>query len=246
MSTEHLHYLKERGIAWFNPCYGLVGFWAEYRKLKERFTDKEFDYVWKHRGLKRAKEILATSIVAKLMEKETKQSWWILKPKNDPPDGVVGTLIGPEGMQRMHVREIEVVEHMEGKILDTIRRKLSGKSYEPNTALVCYISQGGVTDFEKLHQKIVDEKLSLDHIFCVFPGTHVANVPMDADNETTARTLFKYSLIQLKPVFSFQTIDPIDDCAEWRKGNCANFHIFEGIGKGSSRPITLDEPPKLF
>ncbi len=154
MNPPHLHYLKEKGIAWFNPCYGLNGFWTEYRRLAGDHIGKPFQYVWSHRDLKRAKEILATSIIAKSMEQQTKETWWIHKPKSDPPDGVIGTLIGPENAKRMHVREVEVVEHLGGVILDTIRTKLARKRYEPNTALVCYVSQGGLLDFQTMHEQI--------------------------------------------------------------------------------------------
>jgi hypothetical protein len=85
MNVTHLLYLKEKGVAWFNPSYGLNGFWDEYRKLKERLC-KPHDYVWSHRDLKRAKEIYAISIIAKVIEKqENVGQWWIVKPKNDPP-----------------------------------------------------------------------------------------------------------------------------------------------------------------
>ncbi len=246
MNASHLLYLKEKGLVWFNPSYGLNKFWDEYRKLKERLN-KPHDYVWGHRDLKRAKEIYAISIIAKVIEKrENIGKWWIVKPKNDPPDGVIGTIVTTNGIQKMHIREVEVVEHIAGEILDTIRKKLSGKRYEPNTILVCYLSQGGVFDFEKMSEVICKEQTSLDHIFLVFGGTKVSDIPLGASTEEIARAMFKVSSVQVKPVFSFFNVDPIEECKEWRTGNEASFYIFEGLGRGSSRPVTLENPPQLF
>lgn len=243
---SHLSYLKEKGIAWFNPSYGLNGFWNEYRKLKESLN-KPHDYIWSHRDLKRAKEIYAISIIAKVMEKQERTGqWWIIKPKNDPPDGVIGTLVETNGIKKMHIREVEVVEHISGNILDTIRKKLYQKQYEPNTILVCYITHGGVYDLEKESTLISQEITSLDHIFLVFTGMKVTDIPLDVTGIGLVRAVYRVSSVQIKPVYSFASIDPIDDCKDWRDGKEGNFFIFEGLGRGGSRPITLKNPPKLF
>jgi len=247
MNIGHLSYLKEKGVAWFNPCNGLMGFWNEYRQLKTKLN-KPHDYIWTHRDLKRAKEIYATSIIAKVMEQQQKVGpWWILKPKNDPPDGVIGTLVEKNGIKKMNVREIEVVEHLSGEtVLNTIKNKLSKKQYEPNTVLVCYLSGGGEYDLKKLADEISKEVTSLDHIFLVFTGQLISEVPLGVSNEEFARAIIKVSLVQIKPVYSATTIDPIGICENWRAGKEGNFFIFEGLGKGDARPITLENPPKLF
>ncbi|MCX6764837.1 MAG: hypothetical protein NTU58_04030 [Candidatus Nealsonbacteria bacterium] len=245
MYPPHLLYLKEKGTIWFNPCWGLNGFWNEYRKLKERLN-KPHDYVWNHRDLKRAKEIYATSIVAIAVAKQNKTKWWIQKPEIDPPDGVIGTIIQKDNIQEMHIREVEVVEQVKDALLDTIRNKLSRKQYEPNTMLVCYISQGGIFDFKKESEIIAKEITSLNHIFLVFDGLKLTDIPQNVMGNDFLRAIYKTSLVQIKPVFSFITIDPIEDCKLWRDGKDGSFFIFEGMGRGGSRPITLENPPKLF
>lgn len=245
MDLSHLSYLKEKGITWFNPSYGLNGFWNEYRKLKKSLN-KPHDYIWSHRDLKKAKEIYAVSIIAKVMQKqENTGPWWILKPKNDPPDGVIGTLLEKNGIPKMHIREVEVVEHIEGEILNTIRKKLSRKQYEPNTILVCYLSHGGIHDLEKESQIISKEITSLDHIFLVFPGMKLSDIPQGVIGDALLRAMLKVSSVQIKPVFLFSSINLIEDCKDWREGKEGNFFILEGLGRGS-RPITLENPPKLF
>ena len=245
-SNPHLSYLREKGTVWFNPCYGLIGFWNEYRMLAERLH-KPHEQVWNHRDLKRAKEIYAISVVAKVLEKqENAGKWWILKPKNDPPDGVIGTMVETDGVQHMHVREVEVVEHLSGSILDTLRKKLSQKQYEPNTILVCFVSSSGVYDFEKEFLALSQEATSLDHIFLVFLGSRLSDIATNASQDDLLRSMLRVSSIQIKPVYSFANIDPITDCDALREGKEGNFFIFEGLGRGGSRPITLDTPPKLF
>lgn len=248
MYPPHLSYLKEKGTVWFNPAYGVTSFWGEYRKLAEKLK-KPHDYIWNHRDLKRAKEIYATSIIGMALGKQDKKQWWMVKPKNDPPDGVIGTVIQKDGFQEIHVREVEVVEHLKGNLLDTIREKLGKKQYEPNTILVCYVSQGGVVDAKKESEIISKEITSLKHIFLVFTGMKLSDLPKNTENmskKDLARALLKISLIQIKPVFSHITIDPIEDCKNFREGKEGAFYIFKGVGKGGTESITLENPPKLF
>ena len=246
MYPPHLSYLKEKGLVWFNPSNGIIEFWNERRRLSEKLG-KSLDEVWSHRDFKKAKEIYAISIIAKTMEKQEKVGpWWILKPQNDPPDGVIGVSLETGGGRKMSIREIEVVEHLNGDILDTIRQKLSGKQYEPNTILVCYLSQGGVYDFEEKSVIISKEITSLNHIFLVFPGAKITDIPEGATGDDLIYALFKISVVQIKPIFSYSTISPIDDCKDWMEGKEKNFLISEGFGKGGSSSITLENSPKLF
>ncbi|MCX6761087.1 MAG: hypothetical protein NTZ84_03240 [Candidatus Nealsonbacteria bacterium] len=80
MYPPHLLYLNEKGTIWFNPSYGINGFWNEYKKLKDKLN-KTDSYVWTHRDLKRAKEIYATSIVAMAMPNKIKPSGGFINPK---------------------------------------------------------------------------------------------------------------------------------------------------------------------
>jgi hypothetical protein len=248
MYPPHLTYLKGKENIWFNPSNGIVGFWNEFKKVKERFPDKPFDYVWNHRDLKRAKEIYITSIVAKgisILEKQGGK-WWIVKPKNDPPDGVIGTEIKKNNGLEMHVREIEIVEYLNGDIIETIKKKLSSKQYEPNTILVCFLSIGGDNDLEKLSDIFSKETSNLANIFIAFHGMRFKDIPKTQDKKELALSLFKISLVQIKPKYNFIAIDPIKDTELWRTNKEKNFLIFEQLGKGGLREITLENPPKLF
>lgn len=248
MYPPHLTYLKGKENIWFNPSYGIVGFWDEFKKVKERFPDKPFDYIWNHRDLKRAKEIYITSIVAKgisILENQ-EGKWWIIKPKNDPPDGVIGAQIKKGDVLEMHVREIEIVEHFKGDIIETIKKKLLSKQYEPNTVLICFLSVGGANDFERLAEIFSEETSNLANIFIAFHGMRFIDIPKTQDKEELARSLFKISLVQIRPKYNFITVDPIKDTELLRIGKEKNFLIFEGLGKDNLREITLENPPKLF
>jgi hypothetical protein len=245
MYPPQLRYLLEKGTAWFDPCNGLTGFWSEYRNLKNKLG-KPHKYVWNHRELKRAKEIYATSIVAMAMSKSDNKRWWILKPEFDPPDGVIGTKVEINGIEEMHVREVEVVEHLNGEIVDTIRKKLSDKRYEPNTALVCYVSQSGTFNAEEISKTLINEETSLNHIFLVFVGIKLSEISLDLQGNDFLRSIYKTSSVQLKPVYSYINVDPINDCKQWMAGKTGNYFIFDGRGRGGSRAISLENPPKLF
>ncbi len=246
MRPQHLTYLKEKGTVWFNPCYGIIGFWNEYRKLTVKLN-KPHKYIWSHRDLKRAKEIYAISIIAMAMNtsKKKEENWMIQKPKSDPPDGVIGTIVLKNRHREMHVREVEVVEHIDGNILDTIRKKLAGKQYEPNTILVCCVSGGGFYDMKKISQIISKEATSLGHIFLVFPGVKLTDIPENVSDDKFLNAIYRYSSVQIKPVYNFVSIDPKEDCEAWKRGDNPNYFIFEsGTKRGHS--ITLENPPKLF
>lgn len=248
MYPPHLTYLKGKENVWFNPSNGIVGFWKQFRKLKESLPEKPFNYIWSHRDLKRAKELYITAITAmgiSILEGK-KGSWWFLKPPNDPPDGVIGIQISKNGITEMHVREVEIVEHFQGGILETIKKKLSDKQYEPNTILICFLSTGGVEDFKKLAGIVSKEITNLNNIFLAFHGLRISDIPKDQSNEELIRSMFKISLVQLKSVYNFITIDPMKDTEQWRKGKEKNFLIFEHLGKGDLKEITLENPPKLF
>lgn len=246
MHVAHLDYLKEKGLTWFNPCYGLSEFWNIYRKLATKLGPNKDP--WNHRELKRAKEIYATCIVAKIFEQQEQVGpWWVIKPKNDPPDGVIGAILEKGGIKKMYVREIEVVEHLKGDLVNTIKEKLNHKAYEANTVLVCFISRGGVYDFENEAKTIHREVIGLEHIFFVFLGTKLSELPQELNTDvSTLRKLVRVSLVQVKPVFTFLSLDPIEVCTDWRNGKEMNFFIFDGYGKGDQRRITLKDPPKLF
>ncbi len=170
----------------------------------------------------------------------------MIKPKNDPPDGVIGTEINKGDGLEMHVREIEIVEHFQGSILDTIKKKLKDKQYEPNTILICFLSIGGIENFEKLATTISNEITNLNNIFLAFHGLKLSDIPKDQNEENLVRSMFKISLVQLKSVYNFITIDPIKDTELWRTEKEKSFLIFEQLGKEGLREITLENPPKLF
>lgn len=245
MYPQHLKYLSEKGAVWFDPCNGLFGFWDEYRRLMKKLG-KPHEVVWSHRELKRAKEIFATSIIAKAMSKSDNLRWWITKPKMDPPDGVIGTIINNKGFDEFFVREVEVVEHLSGNVEQTIINKLQGKSYEPNTILVCLVSQSGVFNFEKIANILSGVITSLEHIFIVFTGAKLTSIQTKANTKDFLETVFSVFSIQVKPVYSYVNINIIEDCKDWRTGATGNYFIYEGRGRGGSRSVTLDNPPKLF
>lgn len=245
MYPPNLYYLKEKGSAWFNPSYGIMGFFQESKKISEKLNIP-YTETWKHRSMQRAKEIYATAIVAKAMSKQEQQQWWIYKPNADPPDGVIGTIIHRGDTPVMHVREVEVVEHIDGDLADTIRTKLSQKYYEPNTILACYVTKGGVFDLDNLATTFSKEATNLEHIFLVFPGQKLSDIDASLPKEELLKSMLKISSVQIKPVLSYITIDPLTDCKPWMEGEEGTFFIYEGLGKGEARPITLENPPKLF
>ena len=87
MYPPHLTYLNKKGTTWFHPAYGITYFLDKYKELSNR------------RNFKTTKEIYATSIIAMVMSKQERMGqWWVTKPKQDPPDGVIGTIVQKNGL----------------------------------------------------------------------------------------------------------------------------------------------------
>lgn len=248
-ATDHLLYLKDEKV-WYEPAMGITMFWNEFRKIAfnlKKDTDKDFEFIWRHRDLKSAKEKYITSIVAKAFEKQNpNEKWWLTKTKQDPPDGVIGTIKTINGISKIHVREIEIVENFDGDLINTIKNKLRNKNYEENVVLVCFISTGGFRNFLLLHKLLVKENISLAHIFFAFHGAYANNINTRLTGDEFIQNIFKITLVQVKPVYAHIEIDPLLDCEDWRTGKVGSFYL-ASIGKGGeSKPITLENPPMLY
>lgn len=103
----------EKGTTWFNPTVGIIEFLKKLSLTKIEL-DLDDEKALNNRKMQTAKEIYTTAVVAKFFEAFDKKDFWIIKPLQDPPDGVMGTLQIENNVQNMSVREIEVVEHING------------------------------------------------------------------------------------------------------------------------------------
>ncbi len=250
---SYFTYLKDKNITWFNPCWGYDGFW---KRINEFQKDRRIDFgaAWSHKDMKRNKELYATSLVALCMQHDvpTKRGWWFTKPPQDPPDGLIGTPIEDEvgGGNIMHGREVEVVEHFGGSLLDTIKNKLGNKSYEPNTILVCLLSpQDNVSifDFKSISEQIRSISLPLAHIFLVGHGFQITFKFRDLSREEKIEEMSKVLLVQLLPKYAMVNISPDSSCKSYREGKEQAWLKFTKIGKGVDfQQVTLKSAPKLF
>ena len=244
---SHLDYLKNPNIIWFNPCWGYHGFWKRFAQFRQ---EKEFDFktAWLDRGMKRNKELYATALLALSMQQNapTKHGWWFTKlPEHDPPDGIIGTILESEIGNIINVREVEVVEYFGGQILDTLNDKMKNKSYEPNTALVCFLSPSitELLNLKDLSQQIKGVKFPLTYIFAVFHGFEITSLPEKPALEDLAKT----TLVQLAPEYVVVNFSPHTICKSWREGKEQSWLKFIGRGKNTDlQKIKLNTSPKLF
>lgn len=251
MYPPHLSYLNTKGIMWFNPCYAYFEFWKEHKKLMNS-KKLNFKDAWNHRDLKRAKEIYATAIIGLASRKyeSPSQPWWIYKPDQDPPDGVIGTIQKKDDMQEMHVREIEVSECFDEDIEKSIRKKLLNKAYEPHTVFICLLSPGSnvmIVNLEILAEKLVTLQTNIEFIFVAFHGANLNDIKDTMTSDEKIRALANIGLMRLRPSYTEMSLNPSDICKNLRDGKEPAFFIFEKRGKGiGSTNIRLPKPPKLF
>ena len=251
----HLAYLKDTSTMWFNPCWGYHGFW---KRLSEFRQEKNLDFqtAWSQRDMKKNKEMYATALAALCVQQDapSEYGWWFTKPSQDPPDGVIATPVRDTELDAniMRVREVEVVEYLGGSLLDTIQQKLKGKSYEPNTILVCLLSPQGsnqltVFNFESLAEQIKQAALPLAHVFL---AGHGFQIPLDFEKmsrEQQFEEMYKIMLVQLLPKYAMTNISPLHCCKNFREGKEQAWLKFMGLGKGTGfQKVAVDTAPKLF
>ena len=248
----HLDYLKDPNIIWFNPCWGYHGFQKRLAEFQQE-QGIDFQTAWSHRDMKRNKEIYATAMAALCIQQDapTKYGWWFTKPPQDPPDGIIGTIIEDKSIEGniMAVHEVEVVEYIGGSLLKTIRDKLKNKSYEPNTILICLLSPkaSGSFSFSTLSEQLKKFDLPLSHIFLTFHGFHITSSLQNSTIEKMIGEMLKITFIQLLPKYSVVNVLPYTCCKVFRanKEDAWLKFIKRGRGMGFDK-VTVEEAPKLF
>ncbi len=248
----HLKYLHDAEITWFNPCWGYLGFWKRIKEFqKERGID--FNAAWLHRDMKRNKELYVTALAALCMQHDTSESegWWFTKTRQDPPDGIIGT---PQkdfdtGGNLMSIREVEIVEYLDGPLTQTIDRKLRGKLYEPNTILICLLSPRGmgIYDFQDVSRQVSSMNYAIKHIFVVFHGFLISETTPNLTDAELAQEMSRIAFIQLAPKYGVVNILPSESCAKFISGDESAWLKFEGRGRRAGfKNVTVESAPKLF
>lgn len=246
-------YLKDPKITWFNPCWGYYGFW---KRLKE-FQGEQglgFDEAWKHRKMKRNKELYASALAALCMQQDApaEHGWWFAKPFQDPPDGLIGTPIADKenNVTIMHGREVEIVEYFNGSIIDTITQKLDKKAYEEHTILLCLLSpitkNISLYNFSEMAKQIQQIKLPLAHIFLIGHGCSITPEFKALSREQLITELAKIMLVQLSPKYAQINISPQQCCSGFLERREPAWLKFTKIGKGTIFQETKIKSSKLF
>ena len=192
---------------------------------------------------KNDRERYCVSLVALAMMNNSKMDWWTNIPKQDPPDGLVMTLTQekPDSLKG-YMREVEVVEHRDKpeQIFDVIRNKMTEKSYEKNTILVCLSLTPAVYDFNVLAKKLAEITSSLKHVFVMFAG-----VSLTQSNITIDKLKTTFTMVQLLPVFETETFDYspyLDDFKErYDKGQESRLIEGDAMFYGTSNPKFIDK-----
>ena len=136
-----------------------------------------------------------------------------------------------------YMREVEVVEHRNKpeNIFNVIRDKMTEKSYESNTILVCLGLTQAVYDFKSLSTKLAKVPSSLEHIFVMFAGISLTQDKIIIDQIKTT-----FTMVQLLPVFRMTTFNYrpyLDDFKEkYDKGQESRLIETNQVHYGTSNP----------
>lgn len=195
MRKINLRDINGRAKQWDHPVKGLFKYAESMKKCGGDILKLP----------KNDRERYCVSLVALAMMNNSKMDWWTNIPKQDPPDGLVMTLIQekPDALKG-YMREIEVVEHRDKpeQIFDVIRNKMIEKSYENNTILVCLALTPAVYNFNTLADKLTEITSSLKHVFVMFAG-----IALNQSNITADQLKTTFTMVQLLPVFQMETFD---------------------------------------
>ncbi|PIQ91579.1 MAG: hypothetical protein COV70_02905 [Parcubacteria group bacterium CG11_big_fil_rev_8_21_14_0_20_39_22] len=195
MSKINLREISSRAKQWDHPVKGLFKYAESMKKCGGDILKLP----------KNDRERYCVSLVALAMMNDSKMDWWTNIPKQDPPDGLVMTLIQekPDALKG-YMREVEVVEHREKpeQIFNVILNKMTEKSYENNTILVCLALTPAVYDFNMLAKKLAEITSSLKHVFVMFAG-----ISLNQSNISVDRLKTTFTMVQLLPVFEMETFD---------------------------------------
>ena len=150
----------------------------------------------------------------------------VLTLNQEKPDALKGSL-----------REVEVVEHRDKpeNIFNVIRDKMTAKTYESNTILVCLGLTPAVYDFKSLSSELTKVSSSLEHIFVMFAGISLTQEKIDVDQIKTT-----FTMVQLLPVFQMTTFNYrpyLDDFKEkYDKGQESRLIETNQVHYGTSNP----------
>lgn len=250
MFPPHLDYLKNKEIIWHNPCRGYFDFWDNLKKIQEK-EKLPFEKIWKKRSMKKNKEKYASAIAALCFQEEFGSQWWFTKTDQDPPDGIIATVSrDPEnGSNLINVREVEIVEHFKGSIIETIQTKLKNKNYQPETILICLLSNENmdIINLKTISNKINKKSLPLKNIFLLFNGFLIKASDKNLSGEEKLKKILEISLAQISPTYNFITINPLICCKNFLEGKNKAFLKFEkrGLTPGF-KPIKENNPPRIY
>ena len=142
---------------WFSPRFAINYLWD---LMKKDGTEK----VLKNSNYKRAREAWIMGIALFGYMKLSNAKWWLQVPQDDPPDIRAMTMVPDyvKNLHEMHHREVEIMQitkHTKGTIIDEILKKLAGKSYIKETALLVYLQRTMfIEDIRKLAEDISKAK----------------------------------------------------------------------------------------
>ena len=233
MSKINLRDLSLRAKQWDHPIKGLFKY-AESMKINGGDILKL---------CKKDRERYCVSLVALAMMNDSKMDWWTNMPTQDPPDGLVMTLIEEKpNIFRGYIREVEVVEHRDKpeQIFNVIRNKMTKNSYEKNTILVCLALTPAVYDFNMLAKKLSEIASSLKHVFVIFAGASLTQSNITIDKLKTT-----FTIVQLLPIFETETFDYIpylnDFKERYDKGQESRLIKGNEIFYGTSNPKFINK-----
>lgn len=156
-------------------------------------------------------EVWAATALALAMQHSEKKSFWLGKPKSDPPDMAIMT-VTDKGY--FLAREIEVTRctHPDEELVENILKKDRENKLSDKYVLCGFVESPGHYDLMAIGQELQGKLTTLKNVVLVFNGKGLSSPeePVDIDK---IRTL--WTVAQISPVFDAITIDIAAEYKSW-------------------------------
>ena len=156
-------------------------------------------------------EVWTTTILALAMQHREGKTFWLGKPKDDPPDMAIMTVTETG---HFHAREIEVTRciHPNEELTANILKKDRENNLSEKYILCGFLEAPGKYDLMRIGEDLKAKLSKLKNVILIFNGKGLLSVD-EVVEESVTKNL--WTVVQISPVFDTITIDVSVEYRKW-------------------------------
>lgn len=156
-------------------------------------------------------EVWTVTMLALAMQHRENKIFWLGKPKDDPPDMAIMTIID-KGY--FHAREVEVTRcvNPDEELINNILKKDKKNKLSEKYLLCGFVEVPGRYDLKKIGKDLQSKLINIKNVILVFRGVSIPNPSDEIDLETIKNL---WTVVQISPVFDAITLDISTEYNNW-------------------------------